>query len=34
LNHRCDISSGILANECAAILQDFFKRKRGKIDNA
>src|SRR4051812_47840843 len=28
LNHRCDISSGILQNECAAILQDFFKAKR------
>src|SRR5690348_967820 len=23
LNHRCDISSGVLQNECAAILQDF-----------
>lgn len=33
LNHRCDITSGILANDCAAILQDFFKRKRGKIDH-
>lgn len=32
LNHRCDITSGILANECAGILQDFFKRKRAKID--
>lgn len=32
LNHRCDINSGILANECAGLLQDFFKRKRGKID--
>src|SRR3954471_18104031 len=28
LNHRCDISSGVLQNECAAILQDFFKQKR------
>ena len=28
LNHRCDISSGVLQNECAAILQDFFKNKR------
>src|SRR5438105_4722136 len=30
LNHRCDISSGVLQNECAAILQDFFKQRRGK----
>src|SRR3954466_8482714 len=28
LNHRCDISSGVLKSECAAILQDFFKKKR------
>ena len=34
LNHRCDITSGILASECAAILQDFFKRKRAKVDNS
>jgi tRNA(adenine34) deaminase len=30
LNHRCDISSGVLQNECAAILQDFFKQRRRK----
>src|SRR5438445_2289688 len=29
LNHRCDITSGILQAECAAILQNFF-RKRGE----
>jgi len=28
LNHHCDISSGVLQNECAAILQDFFRKKR------
>src|SRR3954453_21703335 len=28
LNHRCDISSGVLQNECGAILQEFFKKKR------
>lgn len=28
LNHRCDITSGVLQNECAAILQDFFRKKR------
>src|SRR5216110_411901 len=26
-NHRCDIASGVLQNECAAILQDFFRRR-------
>ena len=28
LNHRCEITSGVLQNECAAILQDFFRKKR------
>jgi tRNA(adenine34) deaminase len=28
LNHHCDITFGILQNECAAILQDFFRKKR------
>ncbi len=28
LNHHCEITSGILQNECAAILQDFFQKKR------
>ena len=28
LNHRCEIASGVLQNECAAILQDFFRKRR------
>jgi tRNA(adenine34) deaminase len=28
LNHKCDITSGVLRNECAGILQEFFKAKR------
>src|SRR5436305_3982768 len=28
LNHRCQITSGVLQNECAAVLQDFFRKKR------
>jgi tRNA(adenine34) deaminase len=28
LNHRCQITSGILQNECTALLQDFFQKKR------
>ena len=27
-NHRCEITSGILQDECTAILQDFFRQKR------
>ncbi len=29
LNHRCDITSGLLAEECAALLQQFFRQRRG-----
>ena len=28
LNHRCEITSGVLENECAMILQGFFRKKR------
>jgi len=28
LDHRCEITSGLLQDECAAILQDFFRQKR------
>lgn len=28
LNHLCEVSGGILAEESAAVLQDFFKRRR------
>jgi tRNA(adenine34) deaminase len=28
LNHRCEIASGVLQDECATILQDFFRRRR------
>jgi tRNA(adenine34) deaminase len=28
LNHRSDIASGVLRDECAAILQNFFRKRR------
>src|SRR5881392_2152206 len=28
LNHRCDVASGVLQDECAAILQSFFRKRR------
>ena len=28
LNHQCDIISGVLRNECANLLQSFFRAKR------
>ena len=29
-NHRCEITSGVLQGQCAAILQDFFRKRRAK----
>ena len=28
LNHRCEITSGVLQTECASILQEFFRKRR------
>ena len=28
LNHRCEVTSGVLQKECAAILQEFFRKRR------
>ena len=33
LNHRCQITSGVLQTECAAILQDFFRKRRDEQDS-
>lgn len=30
LNHRCEIASGVSKTECAAILQDFFRKRRAE----
>ena len=27
-NHQCQITAGVLQNECAAVLQDFFRKRR------
>ena len=32
LNHRSQITSGVLQDECASILQDFFRKKRNRPD--
>jgi tRNA(adenine34) deaminase len=29
LNHKMEVTSGVLADQCSAILQDFFRQKRG-----
>lgn len=31
LNHRMEIISGVLADECRSLMQDFFRRKRGQL---
>ena len=28
LNHRCEVTSGVLEDECVAVLQAFFKPRR------
>ena len=30
LNHQCDITSGVMAQECAKLLQSFFQEKRAR----
>lgn len=30
LNHRCEITSDVLRDECAGLLQSFFKARRGR----
>jgi tRNA(adenine34) deaminase len=30
LNHRCDISRGLLGEECAGLLQQFFRKRRAQ----
>ena len=30
LNHRVDVVSGVLEDECRAVMQDFFRRKRSR----
>src|SRR6267378_4634081 len=32
LNHRCEITGGVLRDECAALLQSFFQSRRGGQD--
>jgi tRNA(adenine34) deaminase len=34
LNHQCRVTAGVLQDECASILQDFFRKKRSRSDDA
>lgn len=31
LNHRCEVTSGVLGEECAAVLRQFFGKKRSPM---
>jgi tRNA(adenine34) deaminase len=31
LNHKCEITFGIMQHECSAILQDFFRKRRSDV---
>jgi tRNA(adenine34) deaminase len=31
LNHQMEVDSGVLGAECAALIQEFFRRKRGPV---
>jgi len=33
LNHKLEVTSGVLADECSRLLQDFFKQKRASRVN-
>src|SRR5438067_13250707 len=33
-NHRCDVASGVLEDQCAIILQDFFWKRREQIEKS
>jgi tRNA(adenine34) deaminase len=34
LNHRVEVSSGVLADECGELLREFFRRKRRAVEEA
>jgi tRNA(adenine34) deaminase len=34
MNHQVEVVSGVLANECAEILRDFFRRRRKQVSGA
>jgi tRNA(adenine34) deaminase len=34
LNHQCQVTAGVLQDECASILRDFFRKKRSRSDDA
>ena len=33
LNHECRLTTGVLAEECAALIQEFFRARRGRVES-
>ena len=33
LNHECRLTTGVLAEECAAVIQEFFRARRGRVES-
>jgi len=33
LNHECRLTTGILAEDCAAVIQEFFRARRGRVES-
>jgi tRNA(adenine34) deaminase len=33
LNHRAEVISGVLADECSQVLEDFFRARRRALNN-
>lgn len=33
LNHECRLTTGVLAEDCAALIQEFFRARRGRVES-
>ena len=33
LNHECRLTTGVLAEDCAAVIQEFFRARRGRVES-
>jgi tRNA(adenine34) deaminase len=33
LNHECRLTTGVLAEDCAALVQEFFRARRGRVES-